>query len=270
MAKRKLRVAVVGDFMKDIYHIGEAVGLSAEVPIPVVKVRKTLCFPGGAGNVARNLGELGVETLWFGGGGEPVKHRLMVGDHQIARWDENDVCTPVMGLERLREVDAIVVADYGKGSIDKYTIEAIRKTQGIPVFVDTKRDPSVWSDIATAIFPNEKEYDDWCKEYRAFDGVVVKKRGALGLELCASGFGEFTTTGEFSISPSVARKVVCVNGAGDTVMAAFVYKWLMDAPKQDCQVLLGWANTAAAIAVEHPMTYAPTLEEIEARYYRNE
>ena len=136
MAKRKLRVAVVGDFMKDIYHIGEAVGLSAEVPIPVVKVRKTLCFPGGAGNVARNLGELGVETLWFGGGGEPVKHRLMVGDHQIARWDENDVCTPVMGLERLREVDAIVVADYGKGSIDKYTIEAIRKTQGIPVFVD--------------------------------------------------------------------------------------------------------------------------------------
>ena len=53
-------------------------------------------------------------------------------------------------------------------------------------------------------------------------------------------------------------------------MAAFVYKWLMDAPKQYCQALLGWANTAAAIAVEHPMTYAPTLEEIEARYYRNE
>lgn len=271
---RRSRVAVIGDFMKDVYWIGEATSLSAEVPIPVVKVKEKKEFLGGAGNVAKNLEALGVDAIYFPGGGIPVKNRLMVGDHQLARWDEFDYCTPVCGLNRMVGIDAIVVADYRKGSVDQYTIDVIKKHTNIPIFVDTKRDPSVWSGVATAIFPNDKEFNTFPSAYASFNGKVVLKHGSAGLEFWSLGNGVFN-------SPATARQVRSVNGAGDTVMAAFVYKWLElggnhkleDYPTQcnGCfEEMLNFANTAAAIAVEHPYTYAPTLAEVEARFYRNE
>lgn len=272
---RQFRIAVVGDFMTDIYHIGEASSLSAEVPIPVVKVKETKAFPGGAGNVAANLHALGCKVLWFPGGGTPLKNRLMVGDHQLARWDQYDECRPVAGLNRLVGVDAIVVADYGKGSVDEFVVEYVKRHVGVPVFVDTKRDPSVWSGVAVAVFPNEKEYSQFPKQYDDFDGFVVQKHGVQGLSLFnfKRGIGPPDRVGIGGF-PSVARFVRSVNGAGDTVIAAFVYKWLAQMQEyayheegQDYEELLKFANTAAAIAVENPMTYAPTLKEIEQRFY---
>lgn len=271
---RKPRVAVVGDFMEDVYWIGEARSLSAEVPIPVVKINEKKKFPGGAGNVAANLQALGIDALWFPGGGTPRKNRLMVGDHQLARWDEFDECTPVYNLQRMVGIDAIVVADYGKGSVDDYTIEAIKRHQSdvaaIPIFVDTKRDPSVWSGVATAIFPNSKEFQQFSGAYYKYDGLICWKQGDQGLRL-------YRDTVSIAASPAAARQVRSVNGAGDTVLAAFVYRWLMDMDTYayheeglDYEGLLDFANTAAAIAVEHPFTYAPTLAEVEARFYRNE
>ena len=274
---KQFRVAVVGDFMEDIYHIGEASTLSAEVPIPVVKIKETKHFPGGAGNVAENLEMLGVDVLRIEGSiNRPLKHRLLVEDHQIARWDENDVCKPVLTLNRIVGIDAIVVADYGKGGITPYVIDRI-KIQDVPVFVDTKKDPSVWNGVATAVFPNTKEYSQFPKQYDDFDGFVVQKRGVRGLSLFnfKRGIGPPDRVGIGGF-PSVARFVRSVNGAGDTVIAAFVYKWLAQMQEyayheegRDYQELLEFANAAAAISVEHPYTYAPTLAEVEARYYGN-
>lgn len=260
---RQFRVAVVGDFMTDVYHIGEASSLSAEVPIPVVKVKETKAFPGGAGNVAANLHALGCKVLWFPGGGTPLKHRLMVGDHQLARWDDFDECRPVSGLNRLVGVDAIVVADYGKGSVDEFVVEYVKRHIGVPVFVDTKKDPSVWSGVAVAIFPNSKEFREHFIKYEMFDGMVVEKLGSDGVRIR-----------DMCISHAKARFVRSVNGAGDTIIAAFVCKYLefLNRPAMefhDWQEVLDFANTAAAIAVESPYTYAPTLAEVQARFYGN-
>jgi len=264
----KLRVAVIGDFLNDHYHIGEATRLSAEVPIPIVKIIDKFMLPGGAGNVARNLQQLGVATTWYiGEGPMPIKNRLMVGDHQLARWDEDDFCQPWEGPFDYY-YDAFVVADYGKGSITPEVIEKIKKFKG-PIFVDTKKDPSCWSGVATAIFPNAKEWGQFELAYASFDGMVVGKDGAKGLTIYKNGQGVITE------SPAQARFVRSVNGAGDTVMAAFVYKYLTDGKDewgeqgqqyfyQNC---LDFANAAAAIAVEHPYTYAPSLAEVEERYY---
>ena len=273
----RFKVAVVGDFMEDVYWIGEAQSLSAEVPIPVVKVKERKIFPGGAGNVAANLAALGVHCMWFGNGG-PQKNRLMVGDHQLARWDEYDECRPAMGLDRLQDdFDAIVVSDYGKGSITDHTISCIRVFRDLPIFVDTKRDPSVWSGVATAIFPNAKELDAHMESYVGFNGIVVRKMGAGGLALYPKGlryFGETTNPDREICSSSQARFIRSVNGAGDSVLAAFVYAYLRagekDSIMSDCpykwEHILGFANAAAACAVEHPYTYAPTLEEVPERY----
>jgi D-beta-D-heptose 7-phosphate kinase/D-beta-D-heptose 1-phosphate adenosyltransferase len=269
---RQFRVAVIGDFMTDIYHIGEASSLSAEVPIPVVKVKETKAFPGGAGNVAANLHALGCKVLWFSGSGTPLKHRLMVGDHQLARWDDFDECRPVSGLNRLVGVDAIVVADYGKGSVDEFVVEYVKRHVGVPVFVDTKRDPSVWSGVAVAIFPNEKEYDQFTHQYDTSNiPITVLKKGEKGLALIRE---RNDKKWQVDAIAAGARFIRSVNGAGDSVIAAFVYKWLAQMQEyayheegRDYQELLEFANTAAAIAVENPMTYAPTLEEVQARFY---
>src|SRR5216684_4927884 len=163
MNNRFFRVAVFGDFMQDVYHIGEADRLSAEVPIPVVKVKELLICHGGAGNVAANLRNLSCDVVWFDGneGTQPVKNRLMVGDHQVARWDFYDTCKPFELPNFTEKFDAIVIADYGKGAITKDLIGFIYKSVSCPIFVDTKRDPSIWSGVATVVFPNEKEFSQY-------------------------------------------------------------------------------------------------------------
>src|SRR2546425_959697 len=83
--------AVFGDGMWDRYWIGTANRLSPEFPGPVVKIEDMRFYPGGAGNVANNLQMLGVTVLRYFHDG-PTKNRLMVGDTQIARWDEHDTC----------------------------------------------------------------------------------------------------------------------------------------------------------------------------------
>src|SRR5438132_2626995 len=155
--------------MDDIYYVGEATRLSPEAPIPVVKIEKVLMFPGGAGNVSENLHRLGCQTINFDGSDlrKPLKSRLMVGDQQMARWDFNDTCGALKNLNVVADLDAVVVADYGKGGIDESTVDFIKYTYArkVPVFVDTKRDPTVWSTIATAVFPNLKEYTEFSGGY---------------------------------------------------------------------------------------------------------
>ena len=53
-------VLVVGDVMLDRYIYGTVERVSREAPIPVLSVDREVGVPGGAGNVVRNLGALGV------------------------------------------------------------------------------------------------------------------------------------------------------------------------------------------------------------------
>ena len=52
-------VLVVGDAMLDRYIYGDVERISLEAPVPILKVRREIAVPGGAGNVMRNLGALG-------------------------------------------------------------------------------------------------------------------------------------------------------------------------------------------------------------------
>src|SRR5690625_7782175 len=53
------QVLVVGDVMLDRYWHGAAARISPEAPVPVVQVRGRDDRPGGAANVAPNIGALG-------------------------------------------------------------------------------------------------------------------------------------------------------------------------------------------------------------------
>jgi len=64
------KVLVVGDFMLDVYTYGDALRISPEAPVPVLKVTKTTHSCGGAGAVTANLAALGAKPLCMGVVGE--------------------------------------------------------------------------------------------------------------------------------------------------------------------------------------------------------
>lgn len=251
------RVAVFGDAMLDVYHIGTANRLSAEVPIPIVQDIKPIVYPGGAANVIANLEALGVEVVDCTTDG-PVKNRLMVAGHQIARWDVNDKCPPWEG-EMPQDLDAIVISDYNKGSVPRN----VQWPRDIPIFVDTKLPPSLYPSWA-AFFPNRAEYSQFQEEYDKFDNVVLKQ-GADGMSLLRQGEVHYHV-------PTKARFINSVNGAGDTVLAAYVCQWLRDKEKvKDAVDVIrhAWAaifaSDAAGLVIEKPFTATVTKNEIFRR-----
>ncbi|MHC4324981.1 MAG: D-glycero-beta-D-manno-heptose 1-phosphate adenylyltransferase [Planctomycetota bacterium] len=60
------KVLVVGDFMLDVYIYGDAVKISPEAPVPVLKITETEHRCGGAGSVAANIAALGAKAYCLG------------------------------------------------------------------------------------------------------------------------------------------------------------------------------------------------------------
>lgn len=62
----KPRILVAGDFMLDVYIYGDALRISPEAPVPVLKVTETQYCCGGAGSVAADIAALGGVPLCLG------------------------------------------------------------------------------------------------------------------------------------------------------------------------------------------------------------
>lgn len=160
------RVAVVGDIMLDKYTFGEVKRISEEASVPILKKISEKFVLGGAGNVAANLGSLGVKVYVFGVIGmdksgktikeifaaqkinfsgvvedesrmTTVKHRLVSDSgHQLLRVDDEAVKNLDAAKERdladrvisiVGVVDAIIFSDYAKGVFSKELVKAILK-----------------------------------------------------------------------------------------------------------------------------------------------
>lgn len=157
------RVLVVGDVMMDTYLIGDALRISPEAPVPVVRVEDIRHRLGGAGNVARNIAALKGRAVLVGFTGddedgrrlktmlseaavEPclvrgerpttVKSRVLARNQQMLRLDQESLspATPeeyaalLKALEPLLpDCDVVVVSDYGKGLVSAGLLEDIRR-----------------------------------------------------------------------------------------------------------------------------------------------
>jgi D-beta-D-heptose 7-phosphate kinase/D-beta-D-heptose 1-phosphate adenosyltransferase len=262
---RQPKVLVIGDAMMDYYYFGTTTRISPEAPIPVVKITEVKAFEGGAGNVVNNLQALGADVRLVSGGQNrnsiipcPAKNRLMVGEIQLARWDENDSLPPI-NIEFLNEQtcrwtpDAIVVSDYGKGSVDRAVINWLEDKRHIPTFIDTKRNPDDFGYFEQTFFPNQVEYTQYKEEYTQRSNVIYKK-GAQGVERLR--FGKVIESFR-----AYAKQVVSVCGAGDSILASYVY---YNCPPGHPDALFR-ASIAAAVVVEKPWTATASVAEIEER-----
>ena len=192
------RILVIGDLMLDEFIWGKVSRISPEAPVPVVNVTGESYYPGGAANVARNVREFTSETAVMGlvgtddrgrrlvellaAGGldtsgvleDPaasttVKTRIIARNQQVVRVDRERVSPlATANAERAMEhldrivagLDAIIVADYGKGFLTQPLADHIcraAEAHGKVLAVDPHPHTSLAWRGATAIKPNRAE-----------------------------------------------------------------------------------------------------------------
>jgi len=315
-----LRVVAIGDLMLDEFIWGKVSRISPEAPVPVVNVTGESYYPGGAANVARNLREFTPRTAVMGIGGTDaagcrliellgdcgidtsgvqrdatlptaVKTRIVARNQQVVRVDrERKVALTPPQLELAmrqveqvaRQVDAIVVADYGKGFLNQQLADHIcrvAREQNRILAVDPHPYTSLAWPGATAIKPNRAE---------AFlaAGVPVAEPVsppladrpllAVGEQLLARwGCGMvLITLGEDGMLllepgrppvhiPTRAQEVFDVSGAGDTAISVLTLALAAGATPAEAADL---ANRASGIAVGKLGTATVPAAEIAATF----
>ncbi len=302
------RVLVVGDVMLDKYFFGEVTRISPEAPVPITHVLKTKDQLGGAANVAHNLALLGVETAIVGFIGDDhygetltekllargiayfdlvrtahpttTKIRVIGGHQQMIRLDFED-SSPVEPADydqlvanvrnKLDEVDAVIISDYGKGVCTEETcrniIRMCRK-RGVSVLVDPKcRDWTRYSG-ANFVTPNFKEYREMLdRPIKNIDAdiegsarSVIEKFSLDGLLVTRSEHGLTLVAGDrVEHIRAKAQEVFDVSGAGDTMIAVFALGLAGQLEPSEAAYL---SNVAAGIVVAKVGTYAVSREEL--------
>ena len=309
----KLKVLVIGDIILDHYIWGDASRLSQEAPVPVIAVRRDTYAVGGAGNVAVNLKALGVKTAILGteGGDEAgdrlremitgagvervpmpgrdgapsiLKTRVVGGGQQICRIDREErperynfglEASRSNIVEAVRNADAVIFSDYGKGIITDGLIEIVRQTarqEGVFISYDPKPRRLMQFAGMDLMTPNRMEslelagipfglHEDFPGD--AVCASIFARYAPRNLVITLGGQGMLISAGggtKESI-PTYAREVFDVSGAGDTVIATLTCALCSGASIEQSA---HFANTAAGVVVAKLGTASASPEEILA------
>ncbi len=314
-----LRLLCVGDMMLDTFVYGKAGRLSPEAPVPVLQKQRENSMPGGVGNVVTNLCTLGCQTSLISVVGQDVegdllcrtlaqqgsnvrlllqqqnycttvKTRFVAGGHHLLRVDrEEKLHLPDDALASLlkqveshiRNIDLVLLSDYGKGLFDeRFTPAIIRICQqhGCKVIVDPKRIDYTIYQGATVVKPNLKEFQgvtgrtfnpraaDFQQEAVAAGREVCRRYGVQNLLVTLSEHGMMYIPGDEAEQPvwipTEAQEVFDVSGAGDTSLAALGASLAAGAPMQAAMRI---ANAASGIVVGKFGTASVTGTELSQK-----
>jgi len=314
------RVLVIGDLMLDEFVWGKVSRISPEAPVPVVKVTSESYYPGGAANVARNVREFTASTAVMGiigtdargdrllrlleaagidtsaverdpGFATIVKTRIIARNQQVVRVDresethltEEQGQRALQQLDRaMREADAIIVADYGKGYLSQPLADYICKAaceQGKILTVDPHPHTSLRWRNATAVKPNRLEAfsaagvtpSDGTEQPVNDQALLEAARRlqslwnpkSLLITLGEQGMLLFEAGAAPYHIPTRARDVFDVSGAGDTALAVFTLGLASRATSGEAADL---ANRASGIAVGKLGTVTVTIGELLAGF----
>lgn len=306
---RNARVLVVGDLMLDRYCWGSVTRISPEAPVPVVRLERETTRPGGAANVAANVVSLGAKVKLIGpvGGDQAadqlmdslkscnvsdlsfittprrktiVKTRIMAHGQQIVRLDSEDT-DPIPAsevhqiveqvTEGLTAADAVILSDYGKGSLCDAVVTKIIKvcrSMSKPVLADPKgKDFGKYAGV-TVLTPNRREAAEACKLEES-DPDLVRKAGeallggerfdAVLITESENGMTVFSHGHDPIHFDASAREVYDVTGAGDTVIACLGVGLAAGLRTDEAAMI---ANVAAGISVQHLGTVGVSFDEL--------
>ncbi|MEI2721249.1 MAG: D-glycero-beta-D-manno-heptose-7-phosphate kinase [Gemmatimonadales bacterium] len=227
----------------------------------------------------RAIGTAGIQTQ----GGRPTttKTRIVARGQQVVRIDL-EVTTPLPDRAREALLDAalaampgcgaVVLEDYDKGVMDPALAAALiasARAQGIPVVVDPKQRHFFGYAGATVFKPNRRELEQALGTHFAGDDRdLADARTRLGtdhllLTLGAEGMVLVSADAALRRTPSIAREVFDVSGAGDTVTA-----WLAAALAAGADIgEATWlANLAAGVEVGKQGTATVSADEVMAAW----
>ena len=254
-------VIVIGDKCTDKYIFGECSRLSPEQPVPVLDQIKIEERPGMAGNTELNLKSFGINTLLLSQRETITKTRFVDTNsgYQLLRLDETPKVSRIANAEMKMAFmhmnpDAIVISDYDKGYLSDEDLWHICNNINRPVFVDTKKRRLFQKDNVYWKI-NKKEYDDLVQDHLPNDDHLIVTLGSAG------------ALWDGMIYKPQPVKVFDVCGAGDTFLAALVYKFLNT---KNMGMSIEYANKAAAIAVTHPGAYHLSKKDITSLGEKNE
>ncbi len=315
IAVRRPRVLVLGDALLDSWLSGPAYRLGRDAPVPVVELASTRHAPGGAANVAANLAALGadVELLavlgddqeaatlrlllaGYGVGTErcpadpgrptPAKRRVSTAGQPLARFDVTPDRPPLARsgaalvgalAELVGGVDAVVVADYGLGTLDAGLRARLAQLRPrIPLLVVDAHALALWAAVGVdAVTPS-------AAEAAALLGVAVPARDRVGwgtarhrelvaaaggadvlLTLDVDGAVRLPAAGDPVHRPAAApapEAHAC--GAGDTFVAGYTAALAAGAAPTAALVL---AQAGADAVVRHPGTTVCSTGALTAR-----
>lgn len=297
---------MVGDVMLDRYLFGGTSRISPEAPVPVVHVVENDDRAGGAANVATNLARLGVRTGLLGIVGDDdeaaalqsameacgvecsftvtdgwptiTKTRVQSRGQQLIRIDREE---PVSAgsdqltadlRKRLSSVDAVVLSDYGKGSLsDVAAMIAACNEKKVPVFVDPKGQDFDKYRGATMMTPNQGEFDAVAGTPTNDEDMVERARSLQDqLELSAllvtrSEKGMLLVEGDDQplFLSTRAREVYDVTGAGDTVIGVLAAALAAGVDLTDAVIM---ANAAAGEVVREVGTASVTRDVLVSAF----
>ena len=244
----KYNILLIGDDCNDVYTYGYVKRISPEAPVPIFEPHYTIYRDGMAGNVRENLQALGCDVDFLRG--KPSEKNRLIDERtkqQLLRVDRDVESDPITFETAIPPVyDAVVISDYNKGTVTYELIEELVKEVNVPIFVDTKK-----TDLAR------------------LDGCYVKinaleKSRATSLpdteHLIVTHGGNGAEWNDWVYPAELVGDVTDVCGAGDTFLAALVYKFLETKHMPDA---IKFANKASAVTVQHIGVYAPRLDEIK-------
>ena len=323
----KARILVIGDLILDEYIVGSVDRISPEAPVPVVWAKERRFVPGGAANVAHNIRALDGKVALLGvcGGDKhadvlrkslrcdgvdvspivadasrhtTLKTRIIAGHQQIVRvdWEHTHALSARLNEslisfveKHIKEYDALIIEDYGKGVVNPQVLKAIRQiaaSRETIMTVDPKEDHFQYYQGATSITPNRKELENAVRNLKLkdtqnrfkfnsdqlFSDAEIERAAEevmqyLSLHSLLVTLGEqgmrLFQAGKSSIHiPTVAQEVFDVSGAGDTVIATFTLGLASGASMLEAAHI---ANYAAGLVVGKLGTATTSRQELLAR-----
>ncbi|MBE5980965.1 MAG: D-glycero-beta-D-manno-heptose-7-phosphate kinase [Paenibacillaceae bacterium] len=212
-----------------------------------------------------------------------IKTRIVAKSQQFLRYDEEDIreisedyvnYVKLNVEEIFKDINIVIISDYGKGNVSYKLAQAIIKKarlKNIPIIVDPKgKDYSKYTG-ATVCTPNMSEFNAVvsASELMNEEQIAIK-----GKKLCEdidlkyvlvtrSEKGMSLIEGSCGIKqdlPAIAKEVVDVTGAGDTVISVFSLAMAVGYSLSDCCKL---SNKAASIVISHFGAATTTIKEIE-------
>ena len=246
--QKQFKILLIGDDCLDVYQYGTIDRINPEAPVPIFKFSHEEHRAGMAGNVLNNLQTLGCDVDYLHSE-TSIKTRLIDirSKQHIVRIDDDKHCLPVTTkLVFEKEFDVIVISDYDKGTVTYELIEELINTYSCPIFIDTKKtDLSRFEGCIIKI--NLLEYNKLVNAPSENTDLIITS-GDKGVVWAAH------------FIKAIKVDVADVCGAGDTFLAALVYKYLHNYNMLES---IKFANKASSITVQHLGVYAPTLEEID-------